>query len=54
MLEFEWDTAKAEINARDHGVSFDESVSAFADPLSLTIYDPEHSEELTSNLVFRD
>jgi len=28
---------------RKHGVSFDEASTAFADPLSVTILDPEHS-----------
>lgn len=42
-LNFEWDAAKAATNLRKHGVSFEEAASAFADPLSLTIDDPEHS-----------
>jgi uncharacterized protein len=42
-LEFEWDPAKAEANLRDHGVSFAEASTAFHDPLSLTIPDPDHS-----------
>jgi len=28
-----------------HGVSFDEASTAFKDPLSLTIFDPLHSDE---------
>ncbi len=44
MLEFEWDQDKASTNLRKHGVSFDEAVTAFADPLSLTIEDPDHSK----------
>ncbi|MGQ0568453.1 MAG: BrnT family toxin [Armatimonadota bacterium] len=28
-----------------HGVSFEEAATAFVDPLSLTIFDPDHSEE---------
>jgi uncharacterized protein len=44
MLDFEWDVAKANANFRKHGISFDEASTAFADPLSLTIPDPEHSE----------
>jgi len=43
-LTFEWDDKKAAANLRKHGVSFEEAVSAFGDPLSLTIPDPEHSE----------
>ena len=44
MLEFEWDVEKANSNLKRHNVSFDEAQTAFADPLSLTIPDPEHSE----------
>lgn len=29
--DFEWDDAKAEQNLRDHGVSFEEAVTAFED-----------------------
>jgi uncharacterized protein len=42
-LEFEWDPTKAEANLRNHGISFAEASTAFHDPLSLTISDPEHS-----------
>lgn len=42
---FEWDKEKAEQNFRKHGVSFAEASTVFADPLSLTIADPSHSEE---------
>lgn len=30
---------------KNHGVSFDEASTAFRDTLSLTIYDPLHSDE---------
>ncbi len=43
-LVFEWDAQKASSNIEKHGVSFEEAGSAFADPLSLTIRDAEHSE----------
>ena len=43
MLRFEWDSAKARANVRKHGVSFSEAATAFGDPLSITIPDPEHS-----------
>jgi uncharacterized protein len=43
-IEFEWDAAKADANLRKHGVTFEEAASAFADPLSITIADPLHSE----------
>ncbi len=44
-MEFEWDDDKAEANERKHGVSFTEAQTVFGDPLSLTGYDPDHSDE---------
>jgi len=41
---FEWDEKKARGNLKKHGVSFDETVSIFRDPLSITVADPAHSE----------
>ena len=41
---FEWNPDKAQSNVRKHGVTFEEALSAFRDPLSLTTPDPEHSE----------
>jgi hypothetical protein len=35
-IRFDWDLEKAEANARKHGVSFMEALTAFGDPLSLT------------------
>jgi hypothetical protein len=43
-MRFEWDPEKARRNLAKHGVSFDDASSAFADPLSLTIDDPDHSQ----------
>lgn len=43
MLRFEWDPAKAASNERKHGVAFQEAATAFGDPLSLTVSDPDHS-----------
>lgn len=42
--QFEWDSDKAEANLRKHGVSFDEAVTVFGDPLSVLLSDPDHSE----------
>ena len=42
-LRFTWDQRKAAANARKHGVTFREASTAFADALSITIPDPEHS-----------
>ena len=44
MLRFSWDPEKAKSNAKKHGVPFPEAATAFGDPLSLTIPDPDHSE----------
>lgn len=44
MLEVEWDPQKAAENEQKHGVTFEEAASALADSLSLTIFDPDHSE----------
>lgn len=41
---FEWDPKKAEANLSKHGVSFREAVTAFGDPLSMNMADPDHSE----------
>ena len=41
----DFDPEKAESNRRKHGVGFEEAATAFADPLSLSIPDPEHSDE---------
>jgi uncharacterized DUF497 family protein len=37
--EFEWDSRKAEANARKHGVTFEEAVTVFLDPLALDLVD---------------
>jgi len=43
-MTFEWDENKARVNQKKHGVSFDEAVSVFRDPLSITVADQAHSE----------
>ena len=45
MVEFEWDPKKAEANLRKHGVSFAEGITAFGDPLSMNMADPDHSQD---------
>jgi len=42
-LSFEWDEDKAAVNYDKHGVSFEEGVTIFYDPLSISIDDPGHS-----------
>jgi len=41
---FEWDPAKAAANVKTHGVSFEEAVTVFQDPLAKVHPDPDHSE----------
>jgi uncharacterized DUF497 family protein len=43
MLDFEWDGEKAESNRKKHGVSFEEAMTVFGDPLGRLVDDPEHS-----------
>ncbi|WP_373500763.1 BrnT family toxin [Desulfococcus sp.] len=42
-MRFEWDPEKAKRNLEKHGVSFEEAVTVFYDPLSATFDDPDHS-----------
>ena len=42
-IQFEWDKKKAGSNYRKHRVSFEDALTIFADPLSLTSSDPGHS-----------
>jgi len=42
-LIFEWDKSKNRNNQEKHGIAFEEAKSIFNDPLSITIYDSEHS-----------
>ncbi|MBI4582717.1 MAG: BrnT family toxin [Planctomycetes bacterium] len=42
---FGWDPVKAKENIRKHRVSFEQASEIFLDPLSLTIFDEDHSIE---------
>jgi uncharacterized protein len=48
---FEWHDAKAEVNARKHGVTFDEAATVFHDPRRLQMYDLEHSLDEDREIV---
>jgi uncharacterized DUF497 family protein len=39
-----WDERKADLNARKHGVAFEEAATVFSDPLALIIEDESHPE----------
>ena len=43
-FQFEWDEAKADANARKHGVTFELVSTVFHDPRLLTVADLEHSD----------
>lgn len=43
-FQFEWDEAKADANARKHGVTFELASTVFHDPRLLTVADLEHSD----------
>ena len=44
-MNFEWDPEKANTNLRKHGVTFQEAATVFEDVLSMTYYDPDHSQD---------
>jgi len=57
-MRFEWDPAKAAGNIRKHGVSFDEAVTVFRDPLAfifddVTHLDQEHREIIIGSSALR-
>ena len=52
FMEFEWDPEKALGNVAKHGVSLHEAATVFGDPLAVTFYDPDHSQEEDRFLTF--
>jgi uncharacterized protein len=51
-MEFEWDEEKASRNLAKHRVSFHEAATVFGDPLAITYFDPDHSDEEDRYLSF--
>ena len=43
-FEFDWDPAKANSNRRTHGVSFEDAMGVFGDPLALSLLDNESGQ----------
>ena len=39
-----WDERKADLNARKHGVTFEEAATVFSDPLALILEDESQAE----------
>ena len=51
-LEFEWDPKKAKENLSNHdGVSFEEGMTVFADPLAKIFKDEDHSYDEEREII---
>lgn len=50
-LEFQWDATKAAENTKKHGVTFDEALTVFADPLARIFDDPDHSSDERREII---
>ncbi|WP_133511446.1 BrnT family toxin [Candidatus Thiosymbion oneisti] len=50
-MEFEWDSSKAGINLKKHGVSFNEAQTVFDDPLACIFDDEWDSFEERRELI---
>jgi uncharacterized protein len=51
-VRFEWDPEKAKQNLKKHRVSFNEGMTIFFDPLSITFNDPDHSRHEARYITF--
>jgi uncharacterized DUF497 family protein len=43
QYNFEWDPAKATNNASKHGVTFEQAIEVFKEPMALTLYEDVES-----------
>ena len=50
-FEFEWDAKKAAANVKEHGITFEEALTVFADPPAKIFADPDHSNEERRELI---
>ena len=50
-LKFEWDPRKAVSNLSKHGVSFQEALTAFGDPVARIFDDEDHSVEEQREII---
>jgi uncharacterized protein len=50
-LRFEWNPRKARTNFANHGVSFEEALTVFADPLARIFADEDHSIEENREII---
>jgi len=51
ITRFTWDPTKAASNLRKHGVSFEEALTVFGDPLARIHDDPLHSERERREII---
>ena len=50
-LKFEWDRAKAALNKKKHGVTFEEAATVFGDLLAAIFADDTHSDEEPREII---
>jgi uncharacterized DUF497 family protein len=50
-LRFQWDPRKATANQAKHGISFEEALTVFANPLARIFDDEEHSGEEPREII---
>src|SRR6266478_3097314 len=50
-LRFEWDSNKAAANLSKHGVSLEEALTVFSDPLARIFDDEEHSSDEPREII---
>jgi uncharacterized DUF497 family protein len=50
-VKFEWDPKKADVNFSKHGVSFEEAMTVFSDPLARIFKDDMHSTEEQREII---
>jgi uncharacterized DUF497 family protein len=50
-VKFEWDPKKAASNVSKHGVTFEEALTVFADPLARVFDDENHSAEEQHEII---
>lgn len=53
-LRFEWDARKALTNQMKHGVSFEEAMTVFSDPLARIFDDSDHSMIESREIIVGD
>ncbi len=50
-LQFDWDSQKAKINSKKHGINFEEAKAVFKDPLAYIFEDEWHSISETREII---